>query len=86
MGDAMTTFVLTPPPSANAMYYNVAGAGRRKTRQYQAWIRGELKDSLPRERSRLKAAPPFQSRFQNRRAMRTTKSNQPWTCSSVLAS
>lgn len=25
------------------MYYNVAGAGRRKTRQYQAWIRGELK-------------------------------------------
>jgi Holliday junction resolvase RusA-like endonuclease len=39
-------FVLTPPPSVNAMYYNVAGGGRRKTRQYAAWIRGELKALL----------------------------------------
>lgn len=42
----MPTYVLTPPPSVNAMYYNVAGAGRRKTRQYQAWIRGELRALL----------------------------------------
>lgn len=42
----MPTYVLTPPPSVNAMYYNVAGAGRRKTRQYRAWIAGELKALL----------------------------------------
>jgi Holliday junction resolvase RusA-like endonuclease len=39
----MTTYILQQPPSLNAMYYNVAGKGRRKSHQYISWIRGELK-------------------------------------------
>lgn len=37
----MTTFVLSVPPSVNAMYYNLSGKGRRKTRQYREWLKGE---------------------------------------------
>lgn len=39
----MTTFVLSVPPSANKLFWNLPGKGRRKTRQYMAWQRGELK-------------------------------------------
>lgn len=39
----MTTYILAVPPSANALFTNVRGKGRRKTAQYAAWIRGELK-------------------------------------------
>lgn len=39
----MATYVLGVPPSANALFYNArANGGRYKTRQYKAWIRGEL--------------------------------------------
>jgi len=37
------TFILSPPPSANKLYFNVAGKGRRKSREYCAWIKGEMK-------------------------------------------
>lgn len=29
--------LLTPPPSVNSIYRNVAGKGRRKTRAYKKW-------------------------------------------------
>lgn len=35
-------FVLSVPPSANKLFWNLPGKGRRKARQYCAWIKGEL--------------------------------------------
>ena len=37
----MPTYVISTPPSANALFHNRKG-GRFKTRAYTAWIKGEL--------------------------------------------
>jgi len=47
----MPTFVLSVPPSANALFFNVKGRGRRKSHKYRAWIAGELK-ALVAQRAR----------------------------------
>lgn len=39
----MPTFVLSVPPTVNNAYVNLRAGGRRKSRAYCAWIRGELK-------------------------------------------
>lgn len=50
----MAKYLLSPPPSANALFYNVSGAGRRKTRQYQSWIKNALKELM------VQRARPFE--------------------------
>jgi Holliday junction resolvase RusA-like endonuclease len=45
------TFVLAVSPSTNHLYTNARGKGRRKTKQYASWIRGELK-ALVAQRAR----------------------------------
>lgn len=32
-------FALTPPPSVNAMFSNVPGVGRVKTKKYRSWLK-----------------------------------------------
>lgn len=42
----MASYILTAPPGVNALYYNVPGIGRRKTREYTSWIKCALKELM----------------------------------------
>jgi Holliday junction resolvase RusA-like endonuclease len=42
----MASYTITAPPGVNGLYYNCPGVGRRKTRQYAAWIKCALKELM----------------------------------------
>lgn len=42
----MPVYLISVPPSANALYANSKSGGRHKTKAYAAWTRGELKALL----------------------------------------
>ena len=53
----MPTFELSPPPSTNRLFVTPRGTSRRfKTREYRAWIKGELNALL------YQRAKPFHGR------------------------
>ena len=48
----MILSITTPPPSVNAMYVNIPGKGRAKSRAYKAWLQTtgwEIKAKRPKQ-------------------------------------